>query len=119
MGSEEILRVLKEGANFEIEHKVAGGFGAIDKFDECGKMSQQEYSKHYEQKRMLLESLPWNVVKNPRNPMENEYPKENGTYLTMLDCDEHKVLLNTFKNGRWLFYHETHIKWWMPNPFEN
>lgn len=117
MSSEENLRVLKEGADFNM--KLGFGFGAINKFEECEKMTHQEYSKHYEQKRILLESLPWNDVKNPRNPRPDEYPTKDGKYITMLDCNEHAVLCNTFRDGGFLLYNKTHIKWWMPNPCGN
>jgi len=67
--------------------------------------------------KSLLESIPWTkTVENPRNPKENEYPEENGWYITMLDCNEHEILVNRFEKGDsgWSFYNKTHVKWWMP-----
>lgn len=124
MTSEEILQALKEGANFEMKYKDIGwvGWGAINNFPQCklGRMTPNEYSKHYDEKAALLESLPWTKeVQNPRAPEADEYPTEDGEYLTMLDCDEHKILCNTFRDGRWLLYDRTHVKWWMPLPLKN
>ena len=122
MSSEEILRVLKEGANFEMEYKGACGwcgYGSIRHFSEC-KYDLFDYNTHYNKKKKLLESLPWTkVVANPRNPRPDEYPTKDGEYITMLDCNEHEVLCNTFRDGRFLLYDKTHIKWWMPNPCGN
>ena len=57
---------------------------------------------------------------DPRNPKDNEYPTEDGVYLTMLDADEHAVLSNPFREGHFFMYNKTHVKWWMPMPnFEN
>lgn len=74
------------------------------------------YQAYYDRCRAELESLPWNVVADPRNPKDGEYPSEDGTYITMLDCNEHEVLTNDFRNGFWSLYHRTHIKWWMKLP---
>lgn len=120
MTQSEILQKLKEGANFELEYdgNRFSGYGAINNFPECridGGMTQLEYIIHYAGKKKILESLPWsNTVQNPRFPRPEEYPSEDGDYITMLDCDEHKVLCNTFKGGQWLLYNRTHVKWWMP-----
>ena len=119
MKTEELLLALKEGANFEMTKENFGysGWGNILNFPECKEMSRSEYNYHYEKKKKLLESLPWTkVVENPRNPKEGEYPTEDGEYITMLDCNEHEVLTNRFRDGSWLLYHKTHIKWWMLNP---
>ena len=121
MEFKEILEKLKEGANFELkfENGIVYGYGAIDNFDECinNKMSKIDYlCEHYIQKQKILEALPWVIVKNPCNPKENEYPNEDGNYITMLDCDEHAVWVNSFKNGHWLVYDRTHVKWWIRIP---
>ena len=34
----------------------------------------------------------------------------------MLDCNEHEVLVNRFRDGHWSLYNETHVKWWMKLP---
>ncbi len=114
----EVLQKLKEGANFELKHKDGQltGYGAINNFFECkkGMMTQTYYvCRHYPEKQEILESIPWNVVENPRNPKESEYPIENGEYIVMLDCDEHAVWHNIFKDGHWLIYDRTHVKWWI------
>lgn len=125
MTTEEILQTLKTAANFEMKREDFGwcGHGAINNFPECrvlGGMTPNEYARHYDRNISLLESLPWSkVVEHPRNPRADEYPTEDGEYLTMLDCDEHKILCNTFKDGKWLLYNKTHVKWWMPLPLKN
>ena len=121
MTKEEILNILKEGANFVINEN-GFGFGAINNFPECDMKSENcmslltYYHVHYPAKARLLESLPWNVVKNPRHPEANEYPSEDGFYITMMDCDEHAVHTNTFKDGHFIWMDRTHIKWWMKLP---
>lgn len=114
----EITRILKEAANFtpKYENGVWSGYGSIIKCPECKNMTTSEYcSYHYPAKKSLLESLPWSkTVEHPRCPRPDEYPSEDGEYVVMLDCDEHAVLTNSFKNGHWLVYDQTHVKWWMP-----
>lgn len=121
MDAKEILEKLKEGANFELKYDedgCLGGYGAINFFDCCkvgGGMTQSWYDNvHYPSRKKILESLPWNVVENPRNPKIEEYPCEDGDYITMLDCDEHAVWHNVFHDGHWIIYNKTHVKWWMP-----
>ena len=100
------------------------GCGIINKEDRVGLkgtnstgMTREEYSLHYEKMKQLLESIPWKkVVKNPRNPEADEYPKKNGTYITMMDCNEHEVCTNEFKDGQFTWMNKTHIKWWMKLP---
>ena len=122
MEAKELFEKLKEGAGLELEFENGRwhGFGAINRFEECkvGRMTQTMYDcVHYPEKQAILESLPWvKVVVNPRNPKPGEYPTENGEYITMLDCNEHELLINTFKDGIWSLYHKTHIKWWMHMP---
>ena len=118
MNSREILDILKNSANLNLEYKDGRwcGYGTINNCPECNNMSESCYHyKHYPAKKEKLESLPWtNVVKNPRYPQDGEYPTENGHYITMLDCDEHAVFVNEFKDGQWSLYNKTHVKWWMP-----
>ena len=118
MKSDEILRILKEAANLDIEYKdgMWNGYGSIIRCPECKNMSSHDYcTQHYPAKKALLEKLPWTkVVERPRSPRPDEYPSEDGDYIVMLDCDEHAVLTNSFKNGRWCVYDQTHVKWWMP-----
>ena len=112
----EIFDILKEAANFEIQHCSFGpyGYGSIAHCPQCKGMTREEYSLHYEKMKQLLESIPWKkVVKNPRNPEADEYPKKNGTYITMMDCNEHEVCTNEFKDGQFTWMNKTHIKWWM------
>ena len=121
MNRQEILDALKEGANFTLDEN-GHGFGAINNFPECSPKSESPMDPftymniHYPVKARLLESLPWNVVKNPRMPEENEYPSEDGTYITMMDCGEHEIHTNQFKDGRFSWMDRTHIKWWMKLP---
>lgn len=125
MNKKEILQILKIAANF-IPVKENGKWyanGAINLCDECENMSSYDYSyHHYPKMRDLLESLPWEgFVKSPYYPKPGEYPTEEGEYITMLDCNEHEVLINRFsKNSvgelHWALYNRTHIKWWMKLP---
>lgn len=120
MEAKEILEKLKEGANFELKYDkdgCLGGYGAINTFPELkvdDDLKEYYMFVHYPAKKKILESLPWNVVDNPRNPKPGEYPTEDGDYITMLDCDEHAVWHNVFHDGHWLIYNKTHVKWWMP-----
>lgn len=121
MEFKEILEKLKEGANFELkfENGHLSGYGAINNFFECKKemMTQAYYiCRHYPEKKKILESIPWNVVEHPRNPKPGEYPSEDGDYITMLDCDEHAVWHNVFRDGCWLIYNRKHVKWWIKIP---
>lgn len=122
MTPEEILQTLKAAANFEMKREDFGwcGHGAINNFPECrvlGGMTPNEYARHYDRNSSLLESLPWTKeVKCPRNPLPDEYPDKDGEYITMLDCDEHAIWCNKFKDGHWVIYDRTHVKWWMPIP---
>ena len=120
MTNKEIFDILKECANFELEKKDWGvhAWGAINVCPECKEMSEAFYcAVHYPNMVKKLESLPWTmIVKNPRNPQDGEYPTEDGTYITMMDCNEHEVCTNIFKDGRFSWMNKTHIKWWMPLP---
>ena len=120
METKEIYAVLKKAANFETytENGVVFGFGAINNCPECKDMTESEYCyDHHPAMAKLLESLPWEkVVARPRNPRIEEYPQTDGAYITMLDCNEHEVLVNHFRNGSWSLYNRTHIKWWMKLP---
>ena len=55
-------------------------------------------------------------VKFPRYPNENEYPTEDGLYITMMDCNEHEVCVNKFHDGHFSWMDKTHVKWWMKLP---
>jgi hypothetical protein len=113
MTRQEILDTLRRCASLEInENGDAENIGSIA----ISWNPALIYSDHYNRCKAELESLPWNVVDNPRNPKDGEYPSEDGTYITMLDCNEHEVLTNDFMNGFWTLYHRTHIKWWMKLP---
>jgi len=119
MDFNEILEILKECANFELERLEKGdlfGYGSINNFLECRNMDSYNYLNiWYPEKREKLESLPWTkVVEDPRMPKPEEYPKENGEYITMMDCNEHEICTNTFKDGNFSWMNRTHIKWWMP-----
>ena len=106
----EIIYILCNAAGFD------GCYGAINRCSECKDMGSLYYQKvHYPRMKKILESLPWEgFINNPRASKSGEYPKVDGHYITMLDCDEHAVLTNEFKDGHWAIYNETHVKWWMP-----
>ena len=115
MNKEEIYRILKDAAGFELNNDKFG-FGRINKtfngdnnFDYC--------HFHYPKMKQLLESLPWEkTVENPYNPKADEYPTEEGIYITMMDANEHEVCTNTFHDGHFDWMDRTHIKWWMKLP---
>lgn len=124
MTTKEIIETLRDGGNFRFHKKnnIWVGRGGINDFPECrldnpNHMHEYDYIYHwYPMKKKILESIPWTKeVKYPRAPaIYDEYPTEDGEYITMLDCDEHAILINTFRNGTWTLYNETHVKWWMP-----
>ena len=119
MNREEIFNILKEAANFELEQRTFGpfGYGSIEHCPGCKDMANAEYIFHYNKMKKLLEDLPWEkVVKNPRCPLPDEYPQEDGTYITMMDCNEHEICTNEFKDGKFTWMNSTHIKWWMKLP---
>ena len=120
MTKQEILSILKEAANFELKQLNFGlhAHGSISSCPQCKNMAGLEYSSHYEKMKKKLESLPWEkVVKYPRNPhLYDEYPHEDGVYITMMDCNEHEVCTNIFRNGNFSWMNRTHIKWWMKLP---
>ena len=121
MDTKKILEILKKAANLEPELKNGKilGVGAINMCDKCKDMTEYEYRyEHYPNMSELLESLPWtHTIPTPRNPRETDYPDKPGEYLTMLDCNEHEVVCNTYhEDGRWTLYNRTHIKWWMSWP---
>jgi len=114
MNKEEIYKTLKKAAGFELDNN-GFGFGSIDKTFEGD--NNYEYSLHYPIMKTLLESLPWEkTVENPYNPEPDEYPTEDGVYITMMDCNEHEVCTNTFRDGHFTWMDRTHIKWWMKLP---
>lgn len=120
MEPSEILEILKDCANFEIGKPKYGsfiyGFGSIYNCPICRGMSPEFYcSIHYPAMAKILESLPWTkIIENPRNPKPEDYPTEDGLYITMMDCNEHEICTNTFKDGNFSWMNKTHIKWWMP-----
>ena len=114
MTRKDILETLELCTSIKIgENGDANCIGSIARTWDSSLVS---YPEHYRVCKAMLESLPWNVVADPRNPKDGEYPSEDGTYITMLDCNEHEVLTNDFRNGFWTVYHKTHIKWWMRLP---
>ena len=118
MNENEFVETLKRCTNFEAKRGSNGvltGYGSISHFPKCYDMTPAEYDTHYEKCKKELEALPWEkIVVLPRMPKENEYPTKDGEFITMLDANEHEVIVNTFKNGSWLLYNRTHVKWWMP-----
>lgn len=120
MEIKEIFEILKNCANFTLSFKNGNwyGCGAINYCSQCEKMSYVYYCNvHYPIMAKMLEALPWTkIVSNPRFPHNEEYPSEPGRYITMLDCDEHYVLINTYDGQNWSLYNNTHVKWWMPLP---
>lgn len=120
MTPKEIFSILKEAANFEIEQLSFGphAHGSIASCPECKDMNEFEYTLHYKKMKELLEGLPWEKeVHYPRNPeIYDEYPHEDGIYITMMDCNEHEVCTNKYSDGKFSWMNRTHIKWWMKLP---
>jgi hypothetical protein len=100
MSPSDIIKVIEENTNFEL--KFNNGFYGYGSLSPSGKAD-------------ALERLPWTkTVSNPRNPKTSEYPFSDGYYITMLDCDGHAILVNTYRDKHWTLYDRTHVKWWMP-----
>lgn len=100
MSPSDIIKVIEENTNFEL--KFNNGFYGYGSLSPSGKAD-------------ALERLPWTkTVSNPRNPKTSEYPFSDGYYITMLDCDGHAILVNTYRDKHWKLYDRTHVKWWMP-----
>jgi hypothetical protein len=120
MESDKIFNILKKYTGFELKQTEHGvhAHGAINWCPKCKEMSGLFYrTVHYPVASRKLESLPWTkIVKDPRNPQEGEYPTEDGVYITMMDCNEHEVCTNEFRDGCFAWMHKTHIKWWMKLP---
>ena len=116
----EIFNILKEYAGFELKQTEHGVYahGSINQHPKYRGISEWFYRRvYYTAASQKLESLPWTkIVKDPRNPRENEYPTEDGVYITMMDCNEHEVCTNEFRDGHFVWMHKTHIKWWMKLP---
>lgn len=110
MSREDILKILEEACAFDGTH------GAINLCPQCDGMDHYTYCEvHYPKMKAKLEALPWTKeIRNPRHPEQDELPQEDGEYLTMLDADEHAVWTNSFRDGHWVIYNNTHVKWWMP-----
>ena len=123
MTTEKIYNILKINAGFELDTDKFG-MGSIAKTfkPKHGQWPNNdvvgEYIyEHYPKCAKNLESLPWTcTVKFPRYPSENEYPTEDGIYITMMDCNEHEVCTNKFHDGHFAWMNKTHIKWWMKLP---
>lgn len=110
MSPSEILQILKSNTGFILKYTngLFHGYGSIYKTNNL----KETYSI---KKESLEKSIPWTkTVSNPRNPKTDEYPDTDGDYITMLDCDGHAVLVNSYCNGKWELYNRTHVKWWMP-----
>ena len=116
MTKKEIFDILKKATNFELKQLSSGPFGS-GSILHSPEYNDGDYESHYNKMKNLLESLPWEkVIKNPRLPEIDEYPKEDGIYITMMDCNEHEVCTNKFKDGKFTWMNKTHIKWWMKLP---
>lgn len=123
MSTKEIFDILKEAAGFELDADKFGT-GSIDKTFKSkyeqwanNNVLQEYINEYYPRCTKILESLPWEkIIVNPRNPKPEEYPSEDGIYITMMDCNEHEVCTNKFHDGHFARMNKTHIKWWMKLP---
>lgn len=123
MIKEEIFNILKIAAGFELD-KNNLGFGSINKTFQTkyenfsyNDVSLEYINEHYPKMKKMLESLPWEKeIINPRNLKEDDYPTEDGLYITMMDCNEHEVCVNLFHDDHFTYMNKTHIKWWMKLP---
>ena len=109
MDTKEITFILKKYAGMDVRESNGNivGFGSIAK----------AYHLFYIEAKRKLENLPWQTkIVYPYSPKDNEYPQEDGEYITMLDCNEHEVMVNRFSDGHFTLYDRTHIKWWMKLP---
>ena len=116
MTKEEIYRILKEAAGFELDEDNFAT-GSIAKTFPHNNSSIKYIGEHYPKMLQMLESLPWEKeINNPRNPNRDEYPTKDGIYITMMDCNEHEVCTNHFHDDHFTWMNRTHIKWWMKLP---
>ena len=70
-----------------------------------------KYQIHYMKMRDAIEKLPWISIKD-------KLPDNEEEYLTLLDCNEHEILTNRYRNGYWDMFN-THVCYWMPIPKDN
>lgn len=116
MTKEEIYSILKFAAGFELDEDNFGSGSIAKTFSHSNSITEYMY-EHYPKMCEMLESLPWEKeIDNPRNPKRDDYPTEDGIYITMMDCNEHEVCTNTFHDGHFSWMNRTHIKWWMKLP---
>lgn len=118
MTKEEIYSILKIAAGFELDSNNLG-IGSINKTFKSkyegflnNNVLQEYMNEHYPKMKEMLESLPWEKeIITPRYPKKDDYPTEEGMYITMMDCNEHEVCANYFHDGHFSYMNETHIKW--------
>lgn len=78
--------------------------------------SEYLYGAHYRQMRQVIESLPWISVKD-------RLPEDDSKCLTLLDCNEHEVDVQSIRlcgdgNRHWVWC-DKHVCYWMPIPQDN
>lgn len=123
MDTREILLTLKNFAGMEItetDGEISGHGSIMKAYMGVYKVNHRamEYRDFYDIAKKKLEYLPWECkIVNPRVPKAYEYPTQEGLYITMLDVDEHAVMINRFSSlGCFSVYNKTHVKWWMKLP---
>ncbi len=123
MTKNEICNILKIATGFELDEdnfatgSISKSFKSKYENFPHNDIMQEYINEHYPKMKKMLESLPWEKeIMNPRNPQPNDYPTEEGLYITMMDCNEHEVCTNEFHDGRFAWMNNTHIKWWMKLP---
>lgn len=118
MTNNEIINILKETVGYDSSKKYfMGHIGSALSKEECIAMGNCEYHYDYYPKiRKKIESLPWISIKE-------KLPEIDGRYLTLLDCNEHEIDVNTINmcgdgNRHWSWC-DKHVCYWMPIPEEN
>jgi len=112
MTGKEIIKILSETVGYKNDGTfVLGNF--ISSFDKKTLESLHAnpdiyHNELYPKMKKAVESLPWISVHDYMPDME-------GKYLTLLDCNEHEVDCNTYKDRYWHWCHR-HVCYWMPIP---
>ncbi|WQJ53809.1 MAG: hypothetical protein [Wendovervirus sonii] len=110
MTNKQIIDILTQTVGYKKDF-VLGAIGSSLSKDEFDKMGRIEYLQYYIKMRNMIESLPWISVKD-------KLPECDGQYLTLLDCNEHEIDNNWYKDKTWGWC-RTHVQYWMPIPEDN
>jgi len=114
MTNNEIITLLKQAVGYNYPTGILWNIiSSLSKEDE--KYMNDHYylytKDYYPRMRHKIEKCPWISIKD-------RLPEKEGRYLTLLDCNEHEIDVNTYENGKWIWCN-SHVCYWMPIPEEN